>query len=387
MAVGTLVAGYGRQCITPPPGTYLAGYASRQEPAQGIHDDLYVRAVALGEGEARVLLLAIDAIGLELGQMAELKQTLTVRTGVAPEAILANFSHTHAGPILSRRNEERFDPGYYARFVAGCEEAAVQALDDLSAAALHVGTAPADIGCNRRERVASGEVILGVNPAGATIQEVAVWRLARARGADIVLYSLPVHGTTLGGENLLISAEWMGVATSRIEALRPDLRAVFLQGCAGDQNPYRNPRTFEMLEAHGVTVARAVLGALSEARPVASTPLISATRCAPLPLEGGGVGECPLHGVRMGEGLMVGLAGEAFVEYALHARATSRAASTMALGYTDGGVGYLPTAAAYVEGGYETTAYRYSALGRSWTPGLEAVLKGEIEAVLAELAG
>ena len=57
----------------------------------------------------------------------------------------------------------------------------------------------------------------------------------------------------------------------------------------------------------------------------------------------------------------------------------------MALGYTDGVVGYLPTAIAYEEGGYEPNSYKVFVTARPWDPSLEGVIKGEIDRMLADL--
>lgn len=65
----TLQIGYAQQTITPAlePPVYLAGFG-RNRVAQTIHDDLYVRALALQHGDTRgdtrLILAALDLIGL-----------------------------------------------------------------------------------------------------------------------------------------------------------------------------------------------------------------------------------------------------------------------------------------------------------------------------------
>jgi hypothetical protein len=264
-------------------------------------------------------------------------------------------------------------------------EAIATALDDLRPATLRAGSAPVDIGTNRRERTAAGEIILGVNPEGQTLGEATVWRFVREAGADVALWSIPIHGTVMGGENLMISAEWMGDAVRKVEARHPGLRAVFLQGCCADQNPYRGERSFRQMDLLGTKAAQAAGVALADARPLEALPLEIAAWDMALPLEEGGASPCPIHGLRLGGAALVGLGGEAFVEFALYARARSAAASTLVLGYTDGSVGYLPTAIAYEEGGYEPTSYKYFSIGKSWSPAVEGVVKGELDRMLAAL--
>ena len=186
--------------------------------------------------------MTLDVCSLEVSQGRRVQEAIAERTGLAPEAAILNFSHTHAGPLIGRVGSERYDEEAFRGVMAGAVEAAAGALEDLAPAALETSWAPADVGLNRRERTPEGEIILGRNPEGPTLGEATVWRFRREGETDLVLWSIPMHGTTMGGENLLISAECKGI--------RPGDRggpsgtvAVFLQGCGADQNPYRGERS------------------------------------------------------------------------------------------------------------------------------------------------
>ena len=63
--------------------------------------------------------------------------------------------------------------------------------------------------------------------------------------------------------------------------------------------------------------------------------------------------ECAVQALRLGDIALVGVAGEAFAEIGLAVKARSPFAHTIFLGYTNGCLGYIPTAAAYPAGGYE----------------------------------
>jgi neutral ceramidase len=392
--MGELAVGHARVEITPsiggtPIDVHMMGYAARTGPSLGVYDALWANAVAMqGDGE-RLLILALDVASLDLDLVARLKAAVGARTGLAPEEILTNTSHTHAGPMVAARSGLTFEAQYVEGLIERCAEAAVAALDDLRPAELAVGSAPLDIGLNRRERTPEGAIILGVNPEGARLAEVTVWRLARRDAPDVALFSTPIHGTVMGAENRVLSSEWMGAAVRTLERMRPELRAVFLQGCAGNQNPYRDQRTYARVLKLGAAAAVAVDEALGAMKQVSATPLVQVVRELRLPTEGGGSAPCPLHGVRLGEALLIGLGGEAFVEYALHVRARCRArrsaASIMALGYTDGSVGYLPIAIAYEEGGYEPNANRHFPMGEAWQPAVEAALMAALNEALREL--
>jgi len=362
----------------------MMGYAGRKEPSEGVHDDLFVNVVALADAETTVLLAAFDVATFDAEGVQLINKEVGKQTGIEADNITLNTSHTHAGPIVAHRTYVPFDEAYMDSLAANTVDAAGRAVSDLSPAVLRAGAAPVDIGCNRRRRGADGRIELRPNPAGTRLAEVSVLHFVRPAAFDVVLFSLPAHGTTLGGDNLLISADWIGAAVREIEKKLKGPKAVFLQGCAGNQNAYRG-RGFEQVAEHGKTVCAAVDKALLDSEELSGLPLRKTNRDMPLPTAAGGVRHCPLHALRLGEAILIGLGGEAFVEYALFARQISRARSTIVLGYTDAVVGYLPTEAAYSEGGYETNAYTWIPGGEPWDPSLEKVIREEIEAALQDL--
>ena len=70
-----------------------------------------------------------------------------------------------------------------------------------------------------------------------------------------------------------------------------------------------------------------------------------------------------IHAVRIGAGVIVTAPGEAFTEIGMAVKQRAPGRPTLYAGYTNGAVGYFPTAAAYAEGGYEP-AYSNRSYGR-----------------------
>jgi len=385
--MGTFAAGHARECITPPPGTHMMGYAGRTDGCRGVHDDLFVNAVALrAEGET-VALLAYDLCFLDLPLVRDIRSAVRDATGLDAARVLLNCSHTHAGPAVGEWAGQARHADYERLLVKQSAAVTFRAVEDARPSSFWVGAAPLDIGCNRRELRPDGTVTLGVNRAGARLPEATVWQFARAEAPDIILFSTPMHGTVLGGENLLISAEWSGAAARHFEERRPQARAVFLQGCGADQNPYRDRGGFDQMDEHGQAAAVAMEHALGTMRRLQPAPVRCLAKDVPVPLLGDerrpsgrwrSTWPLPLHAVRIGEAILAGLGCEPFVEYALFARRVSPAAETLLLGYTDGSVGYLPTADAYAAGGYEPMANQYFPVGRPFVPQSEEMVKAEL---------
>jgi len=386
-----LQIGHARERITPPVGVVMMGYGARTEPSQGIHDDLYANATALSDGRQCLLLLALDVCEMPLYTTHLLKGAISGATGLEPDQILINTSHTHAGPEVGVKVGQDplalQEPAYFVWMAGQAASTSVRALADLAPATLRVGCASVDVGASRRERTAEGTIAIGVDRDRPRLPEVTVWQFVRQAKRDIVWWSLPLHGASVTANNLLISSEWMGAAVRAFEDANPASRAVFLQGCCGDQNPYRERNCFEQTGEHGAQVAVALAQATANAVPVPATPLVHRRRTILLPSERGGVQRLPVHGLRIGDTASVSLAGEPFVEYALYGRSLRPGASTMVLGYTDGTVGYLPTADAFAEGGYEPNSWRGFADGEPLTPEVEAIIKEAIATMVRELDG
>lgn len=89
--------GYAQTVITPllDRPVYLAGFG-RNRQAQSVHDDLYVRALALMANGRLILVLALDLISLHRGQCQAIEQGMQARLPGA-QALIA-CTHTHHGP-------------------------------------------------------------------------------------------------------------------------------------------------------------------------------------------------------------------------------------------------------------------------------------------------
>jgi len=381
-----ICVGYARREINPPTGIWLIGYGSRTKACEGVHDSIYASAAALSDGEKTVLLIALDVCMVNAETSAAIKDAIREEVGIGAADIFINTSHTHSGPTTGKQGKTPASEQYYGVLVRRTTEAAVSALKEVKAASFGFGRARLDIGCNRREEKPSGEIVLGVNPAGPRLAEVTVWNFARKDAEDVVVFSAPIHAATLGPSNYLTSGDWPGAAVRHIEKKIPGVRAVFLQGCAADQNPYHQGGSFEHVEEHGAATAEAVALALKNMTPANAVPIKTVTGEMQLPLAEGGTHPCPIHGVRLGDAVLLGIGAEVFVEYALFGREKSRAKTTLILGYTDDCIGYIPVDSAYLKGGYETVANKNFALGKLWKPGVEAATKEGIARMIAELA-
>jgi hypothetical protein len=133
-----LRAGFGRRVINPDMSkpVWLAGFAHNRA-ATKIHDDLKAVAAVIDDGEHRVGVVALDAIGFFHDEV------LAVRRGVPSSArldyVIVASTHNHSAPdLMGIWGPSDFvsgiDPAYRRAVVAGAAGALMDAVDALSPA-------------------------------------------------------------------------------------------------------------------------------------------------------------------------------------------------------------------------------------------------------------
>ena len=88
------MAGTAEVIITPPPGAPLLGPIQR---SNGVHDDLYARALVLNDSRQRIAILCLDLVGMAFALADEIRDAIRERTGIT--VTLVNCSHNHSAPF------------------------------------------------------------------------------------------------------------------------------------------------------------------------------------------------------------------------------------------------------------------------------------------------
>jgi hypothetical protein len=284
-------AGVAKTRIAPKGPVYMAGYAARKTPSEGIDLPLEAKALALQDAQGHTLLwFTADVIGFDRPFRESVSRRVCSQHRLRPESVALFASHTHTGPLLKASDEslrERdIDPKSDAAqntmaFRRDLEEALVQlasrVLDghSLGPVTVRYGVGKADFAMNRREKTATGYKI-GLNPDGPTDKTVPVLDVRDTTGKTIALvFGYACHNTTLTDKAMKLSGDYAGFAQQRLEETHPGSVALFITGCAGDANP--EPRgTLALARQHGGELAAAVDVVL--AAPV--TPLSGSFRSA-----------------------------------------------------------------------------------------------------------
>ena len=414
----TLSAGVARRVITPPKGIFLIGYGDRTKGNIGVHDDLTATALVLDDGTTRIAVVALDILTINEFIVDRVRARLT------PTEVLLCCSHTHSGPIAyADEKSPRKNREYIDSLVDNIVDAVQEAQSNLKPAYLEYSSGEANVGINRREKMPDGRMEIGRNPDGVrdkSVQVVGVFANpplpagegSGARVATVVNYAC--HGTVLGPDNLLVSADWIGVMRNKVEEELGGL-TLFLQGAAANINPdmyWDDSRAYEMVAEQGLGVAEAVLDAAgngsekmrdvplhierveawmpTETRATTSNPpknygkkLLSLAKMpgfmavfADLLLKQrypwrsvieakNGFWSVPMriNAVKIGELALVTFGAETFTEIGMKVKSASPAKYTLFASVSDGCISYLHTEESHPEGGYEVDiaplAYRY----------------------------
>ena len=81
----------------------MAGWhfrAAGDNVSRYVHDDLYVKALAVQRGGQAWALIAADLVGVDAVAVDGIRQQVSEQTDLAPEAILVCATHCHSGPIV-----------------------------------------------------------------------------------------------------------------------------------------------------------------------------------------------------------------------------------------------------------------------------------------------
>ncbi len=395
----TWKVGLSRVVMTPETAVWLAGYGTRRVPERTLHD-LWVKTLALEDADGRrAVLLTTDHMGIPKGLYDDLCRLAEERFGLERSQVMATFSHNHCGPCL-RGDLVDYYPSDTAqrRLVAEYTDAALEqflesialALADLAPARLVQGEGRATFAVNRRnnrEAEVPSLLAAGLPLRGPVDHRVPVLAIYRGENRlDGILFGYACHPTTLAWTQWC--GDYPGFAQLALEAAHPGVTAMFINTCGADQNPIPRLKV-EFCEAYGRQLAAGVEAGLAGAcrevggglrtafefvelayeRVMTRDDLVGFSSSASAiqarwarrlldELDRGAVFAAsypyPVQAWSLGgrDLLLIGLGGEAVVDYALRF-SREFGPGTWVCGYANDLVAYIPSRRVWDEGGYE----------------------------------
>lgn len=407
--------------ITPEKPMPLAGFAHRHGDFEGISHPLYLKVWFFQQTDAlgqprKALLVQADLIMWISGRMEGIYRRLEERWRLPASSVILNASHSHSGPILNMQNPASSE--YVEMLEAKLFEGVDEAFRKLEPVILERGKGDCRIGIYRR-KIVNGVMSMAPNPEGPNDPEVTVIRFRSKLTEETkgVLVHYTCHPTTT--DSKFISSEFPGVAMETVEqAVGGGAIAAYVQGCCGDIRPalIREDAFFRGddgdVRRFGKQLSDAVLQVLASPMEELAPGLISSSSAEVLlPYEHvpsdeelqdwsrkeGIIGEWSrkllvnpnrkspgltlnMNRVTIAENLaFIAMSAEMSVEYGLFLKELDPGRGILPLGYSNGVIAYVPTAAQLAEGGYEPKE-------SVWYVGLPSPFAAEIEDRIREAA-
>jgi len=397
--------------ITPDNSQYLLGYGARK--STGVHDSIYHRIVALDDGTTQFFLVSTEICIVSPAEYDMVATKIQSQLGIGPMNLWWSTTHTHSAPecgksgldkvFMGERYLHEVDSVYTAFVEQKLIDGISKARNQLSPARIGVGCGFSQANINRRAVNTDGKASLGMNPDGPVDRRINLLRIEKADGSIMALIAnYPIHGTVLGGENLLISGDAPGIVSSYVEEkLRAPL--VFINGAAGNLAPIYS--VYPSPEAGHLGEFRVLLGdkILEANRKISATTKEVTLSLGAITVEtprkeglawpahfgnytrttssGINMVRLPVRFLRINNDIAIWNAPlELFCEISNEIRDRSPFPYTFYFGYTNGWLGYLLTEAEYRYEGYEPTVSPYTPQSASdLTEAVVTYLQGEMK--------
>jgi len=409
-------AGVSRAVITPEGKMWLSGYGSRDRAAEGTLNDLWIKVLALEDGEGkRAILLTSDLVGFPKDLSDRIRERLRKQFNLSKAQIILNSSHTHSGPVLNDElhdyyginfgaEDEKFIKAYSDKLEAKIMASIAEALQSMQSALVFTGNGVARFQVNRRNN-AEAALSTVSELGGPNDYAVPVIKVADLSGRILsIVFGYACHATVLDGYQW--SGDYPGFAQTELEKRYPGTSAMFFQGGGADLNPLPR-RSVALARQYGKTLAAAVEAVLSDSMKRQPAVLKTAYTELDLPLsrppteeelkkviasssgyqltwakrilaelqETGSLIQSypyPIQIWKIGEQPVFSLGGELVVAYTVELK-RMYGPEVFVMGYNNDVMAYIPSSIILKEGGYEgaRALMYFHHLASGWDPSVE----------------
>jgi len=295
-AYAELRAGAASRIITPDLAkyrpVYLAGFGHNRR-ATMVHDDLYVRCLAIQPARNPLVICGVDSIGLFWDDVERIRKAVNANLVVPADVIVASL-HDHQAPDTmglwgSSATSTGLNEDYNNYIVDETAQAAIEA-------ALHMK--PANISLAKTHPPELDTFIADNRPPDVHDSELVLMSVNLKNGKPIAtLVNWANHPETLGSKNTKITADYPAALYRRLEEQRGGM-AVFINGAVGGmQSPLGakfdgiEDNSFEKADHIGKRVAEIAASALEQAKPVRITSYEFSEKMVKIPVTNQGFEE------------------------------------------------------------------------------------------------
>lgn len=198
---------------------WIAGFHNGK-PAQGVHDDVWARAVVVDDGTTRMAMVALDAVGYMYTDVVDIREM--VPAGLELDYVLIASTHTHeSNDLIGIWGPDEFHSGVDPEHMAYVKSQTVKAIEDAAKAVrpVHVRFA---------EELSGRDSILIKDTRKPIVKAtgVHVMQAIDAESGETLgtLVNWANHPETLWSKNLLISSDFPHYIRESLES------GIYLEG-------------------------------------------------------------------------------------------------------------------------------------------------------------
>jgi len=414
-------AGVARVLITPEEPIWMAGYAARTRPSEGVLADLWAKALAIEDAKGKkVLLITSDILGFPKKMSDRIRNQIGAKYGLTRSQIILSSSHNHSGPVLQDALYDIYPldtkqieiiEKYSARLEKQIVTLAGEALRLMTPAQLYAQNGVTRFQVNRRNNPAA-TLVLQSDLNGPNDYAVPVLKVMNEAGDLVaVAFGYACHATVLDINQF--SGDYPGYAQIELEKMHPGITAMFFQGAGADQNPLPR-KTIPLARQYGRELAAAVDRVLDEemrklepsvstayseirlsfSEPPTREELMKVAKEAKDYQQRWAVNQLalfdkngslltsypyPVQVWKLGDQPIMALGGELVVQYAIELKKLF-GQNTFVMGYANDDMAYIPSVTVLNEGGYEgESSQRVYGMPAKWAPEIETLILKELE--------
>ena len=243
---GDFKAAVVKENITPKVPKQLLGYGARR--SEGILDSIYHQILILDDGDSKFALVSTDICVLSPATYDKVAKLVEKKFGIVRSNFWWSVTHTHSAPevgapglpeaFMGERYKHPIDTNYTDLVTSKLLDGIEKGIQQLAPASLGVGWGHSSANINRRARDIDDVAFLGMNPDGAVDRRIGILKIVHKEDHRLMatVANYAIHGTVLGGQNLLISGDGPGVVAKYVEE-KSGAPMLFINGAAGNLAP------------------------------------------------------------------------------------------------------------------------------------------------------
>jgi neutral ceramidase len=239
----------------------LAGFGARKgKYATGVHDSIFVKAVALRVKSQMLVLISTDLLIMP-PNITDTLALLLSRDGIKRSQLFFSATHSHsslggwASGFIGDQFAGNENKNIQKWIISQVRKAVNEAVADLSSASIAAGSFNA--GMYTRNRV--------IGEAGTKNDDFTYIVIEQSKGKKAILGSFSAHATTMGADNMEFSADYPGYWERKMETKYADV-ALFFAGSVGSQSPVGKGEGFERSRFIGESLADSIINRLPQVK-------------------------------------------------------------------------------------------------------------------------